>query len=130
MISAIGSSPAFGAASTAGVSTAGIEAQIARYKNELSGCVNCDSAKTPEGKAAIEALSNKITAAEARFEKIVISKQNVQQDASAAPVTNGKSSHAHAHPVASNAEGKNSNHAASASLSSDPAKGSLVNVFA
>ena len=69
MVFAVGSPPLSVAAYTTGASTAGIEAQISRYKQELSACVNCASADTTEGKAAIEAAANKISQAEARIEK-------------------------------------------------------------
>lgn len=73
MVSAIGSSPAYGNVPATGAATAGLESQITRYKKELSDCVNCASARTPEGKAKIQAIAAKIGAAEARIEKITSS---------------------------------------------------------
>lgn len=75
MVSAIGSSPADYAASSVAASTAGIEAQLSRYKKELSDCVSCSTADTPEGKAQIQELSNKINLAEARLADV----DNVKQ---------------------------------------------------
>ena len=49
---------------------AGLEAQIARYKQQLSDSVNCDSAKTIAGQSAIEDLSSKINVTEERVEAI------------------------------------------------------------
>lgn len=49
---------------------ASLEAQLARYQQELSNCVNCDSANTAEGKETIQALSNKISSVKARIEAI------------------------------------------------------------
>jgi hypothetical protein len=40
---------------------AGLQAQLKRFEHELSDCVNCASSKTPEGKAAIEVIQDKIT---------------------------------------------------------------------
>ncbi|MFP5418288.1 MAG: hypothetical protein ACLGHA_03935 [Gammaproteobacteria bacterium] len=70
MVSAIGSAFASPTVSDPAATAAGIEAQVARYKKELSDCVNCESAKTTAGKAEIAALAGKISAAEARIEKI------------------------------------------------------------
>jgi hypothetical protein len=49
--------------------TAGLDAQIARHKKELSDCVNCESAKTTKGKAKIQAISDQIAALTAQAEK-------------------------------------------------------------
>ena len=69
MVTSIGSSP--GTSNVlSGTSEAGLDAQIARDKKELSACENCESAKTIAGKAKIEALSNKISKAEARLAEI------------------------------------------------------------
>ena len=84
MVSAIGSSSASDAAFTIGTSAAGIEAQLTRYKKELSDCVNCASAETTAGKAAIEAIANKISSAEARIDKLSASKLNNPPEASKA----------------------------------------------
>ena len=59
MIRSIGSSLGQNLHSTA-KSTAGLDAQIAAYKKELSNCINCESAKTAKGKANIQNISNKI----------------------------------------------------------------------
>lgn len=40
---------------------AGLEAQQRLLERKLSDCVNCDSARTPEGKAEIEAITAKLT---------------------------------------------------------------------
>jgi hypothetical protein len=73
MLSAIGSPSTPGIAPLPGSSTAGIEAQLNRYKKELADCVSCASASTPEGKAAIAAAASKVSNAEARIEKIAAS---------------------------------------------------------
>ena len=41
-------------------SSVGLRAKLDRYEKQLSDCVNCASAKTPEGKADIAAISAKI----------------------------------------------------------------------
>lgn len=49
--------------------TRGLEFQVEKYKKELSECINCASAKTPEGKKAIAEASAKLHAAQTRLEK-------------------------------------------------------------
>jgi hypothetical protein len=39
---------------------ASLQAQLQRYQQQLSECINCASAATPEGKADIEAISARI----------------------------------------------------------------------
>jgi len=75
MVSEIGSSPASNAVATTVTSSAGIEAQIARDKKELSNCVNCESAETKQGQADIQTLTNKISAAQARLDAIRTTEQ-------------------------------------------------------
>lgn len=41
---------------------AALEAEIARYQQQLAECISCPSSKTREGKANIQAISNKIRA--------------------------------------------------------------------
>ncbi len=53
---------------------AGLDAQIARYRQQLADSVNCDSAKTPDGQNVIEELSSKIDAAQARLEAVAAAK--------------------------------------------------------
>lgn len=125
MVSAIASSPASSATPTTGTSTAGIEAQIVRYKKELSDCVNCPSSKPPEGKAAIQAITNKISTAQARIEKINADKPASQPAASSTTTANNTPANTYA--VASTAVSKTSAESASASGSTT---GSLVDVFA
>ena len=78
MVSAVGSFPIPSAVSTTVASTAAIEAQIARYKQELSNCVNCETAKTMQGKANIQALTSKISILESRLEKVTTSNPDDQ----------------------------------------------------
>lgn len=85
MVASIGSSTSFSYTPTA-KPTAGLEAQIARYKKELSNCVNCDSAKTSEGKTNIQALSNKISSLTSQIQEISKSKQ-VNQEFKLSPTT-------------------------------------------
>ncbi len=72
MVAAIGSA-GLSSASFASSPTAGLEAQITRYQKQLADCVNCDSAKTAQGKENIQELSNKISAAKAKIEEINVS---------------------------------------------------------
>ncbi|NYE63924.1 hypothetical protein FHW58_005158 [Duganella sp. 1224] len=59
---AIGASPtpatAYGGG---GPSATSLQAQLQRYQQQLSDCVNCASAKTPQGKADIQAISARIS---------------------------------------------------------------------
>jgi hypothetical protein len=76
-MTAIGSStPAF---TQSTVSRVALRADIARYEKQRSDCVNCVTAKTPEGKRNIEDLDTRITALKAQL-------KSVPQAASAAPV--------------------------------------------
>lgn len=84
MVAAIGST-AFAGAGIAGSPTAGLEAQITRYQKQLADCVNCDSAKTAQGKENIQEISNKISAAKARIEEI-----NVSRSVNQAPRTDNQ----------------------------------------
>jgi len=128
MVSAVGSSPASSATPTTGSSTAGIEAQIVRYKKELSDCVNCASSKTPEGKAAIQAISTKISTAQARIEKINADKPASQPAAS--NTASADKTPANTYAAASAAASKTSVESVSASTSSGSTTGRLVDVFA
>jgi len=58
IIIALGS-PVFTGQSGAG-SSAGLDAQLARYQVQLSDWVNCPSCNTAEGKAKIQELSDKV----------------------------------------------------------------------
>lgn len=69
MVASIGSA-AISSPGVVATPTSGLEAQITRYQKQLSECVNCESAKTPEGKVAIETISNKIDSAKARIDEL------------------------------------------------------------
>lgn len=66
MLNAIGSA-GFVTPSLAGNSSAGLDPQLAKYKAQLSDWVNCDSCNTPEGKAKIQELSDKIAVIEQKI---------------------------------------------------------------
>ena len=65
MVQAIGaaSAAAYGAAPSGG----GTQAQLQKLEKILSECVNCASAKTPEGQAQIQAVSARIHALRERI---------------------------------------------------------------
>ncbi|MFZ6725359.1 hypothetical protein ACO0K2_07660 [Undibacterium sp. MH2W] len=44
-----------------GAAAAALQAQLEQYQHQLSDCVNCSSASTPEGKHAIAEISSKIS---------------------------------------------------------------------
>ncbi|MES2102968.1 MAG: FlxA-like family protein [Pseudomonadota bacterium] len=71
MVQAIASNPgAANTAGSAGSANAALQAQLERYQKELSDCVNCASAKTPEGKTQIDDISSKISELKSRIEKV------------------------------------------------------------
>lgn len=115
MVSAIGSSATSSAFSSTVASPAALEARIARDKKELSSCVNCESAKTKQGQANIQALASKISLAEAHLEEIRTS--------------NGNDSAAKSNSVASIAESKATDESARAPNSADSNTGRFVDVF-
>jgi hypothetical protein len=61
MLSAIGSSSLAGSGYS-GNSLSGLDVQLDKYNVQLADWVNCPSCKTPEGKAKIQELSDKIAA--------------------------------------------------------------------
>jgi len=128
MVSAIGSPPTSGFAPTPGSSTAGTEAQIIRYKKELADCVNCSSANTTEGKAAIAAAASKVSIAEARIESIAASNQSSQTDAST--TTTANDSPTKAYEGALTYERPAGTDSGSASKLLDALAGTNVNIFA
>ncbi len=80
MLSAIGST--YPSPVGTGPTAAGLQAQLDRYQQQLSDCVNCSSAKTLQGQEAIQTLSNKIGEIKARIEQITATKINTQPDVS------------------------------------------------
>lgn len=73
MLSSINSAT-FSSPAGAKPSVAGLEAQLERYRKELSNCVNCSSSKTPEGKEKIQSISGKISTLQSRIEEITRTK--------------------------------------------------------
>jgi hypothetical protein len=67
-MTAIGSTPT--ASSQSAVSRAALRADLARYEKELSECVNCASASTPEGKRNIQDLGAQIGTLKARLNAV------------------------------------------------------------
>lgn len=61
------SSAASAAYGGGGPSAASLQAQLQRYQQQLSDCVNCASAKTPKGKQDIQAISARIGQIEQRI---------------------------------------------------------------
>jgi len=82
-----------------------LDAEVARYRKELANCVNCPTSSTPEGKANIQEISNKISVDQARIKQIEAGK-------AAAAGENGYTS------------------AGTPAMLTDPGKGSLLNVSA
>ena len=67
MVAAIGAPTGF-SAQLPSTSTGGMRAELARYEKALSDCVNCASAKTPEGQQEIQRLTSEISRLKARIE--------------------------------------------------------------
>jgi hypothetical protein len=66
MLNAIGSN-SLASPGYVGNSLSGLDAQLDKYKVQLADWVNCPSCKTPEGKAKIQELSDKIAAIEQKM---------------------------------------------------------------
>ena len=69
MVQAIGS-PSFGYGLGTGTSTGFLESQLNRYQAQLADWCNCPSAKTPEGKAKIQEISDKAGAVKTQLDRI------------------------------------------------------------
>lgn len=48
--------------------TGSLEVELAQYRKQLSECVTCASANTPEGRREIQRIENQISAITARIE--------------------------------------------------------------
>ncbi|MET3117140.1 hypothetical protein AAKU64_001353 [Undibacterium sp. GrIS 1.8] len=75
MVQAITSSAIIGGSSAANPGNAAsalasLQAQLARYQQQLSDCVNCASSKTIEGKVQIQSVSSKISQVRARIDQV------------------------------------------------------------
>lgn len=112
-----------------GASTAGLDAQIIRYKKELADCVNCASASTAEGKAAIAAAANKVGAAEARIESMTAPNQNTQPAESSPSTTQEFFAQAYDEATLIYAR-PTDNESSAATRFSEAASGTRVDVFA
>ncbi len=75
MVAPIGTSNASSYTGTVKPST-GLEFELAKYQKELSDCVNCDSANTAERRSNIQELHNKISAVQARIERLAVADPN------------------------------------------------------
>ncbi len=70
MVQAISSSSSGAAFAGAAPAFASLQAQLQRYEQQLSDCINCATAKTPEGKADIEAISARIGQLKGRMAEV------------------------------------------------------------
>ena len=68
MVAAIGATPSF-STQLPQVSTGGLRAELARYEKALSECVNCATARTPEGQQEIQRLGSEIARLKSRIEE-------------------------------------------------------------
>jgi hypothetical protein len=68
-------------------SSTALQARLERYQKQLSDCVNCASAKTPEGKADIENISAQISQVKQRIAQADNTNPVPAAAASTTPVT-------------------------------------------
>src|SRR5579872_673175 len=66
-------------------SIAALQAQIRRERSQLNDWVTCVSATTPKGKAEIQSLSSKISAAQEHIARIEATNTNAQASRSSPP---------------------------------------------
>lgn len=64
-----------------------LQAQLQRFQQQLSDCVNCASASTPQGKADIAAISARISVVQKNIAELDTGQR--PQAAPAAPATGG-----------------------------------------
>jgi hypothetical protein len=76
MIGAIGTS-SFISPAGSGPSIAALQAQLDSYQKQLSDCVNCATATTPQGKQNIQDISSRISDVQARIQQAA-AKSNTQ----------------------------------------------------
>lgn len=69
MIAATGALTSVPSPAAQGSGIGGLDAQLARYEKQLAECVNCASARTPEGKQAIDDLYGKIHDIKSKIEE-------------------------------------------------------------
>ena len=86
MISAIGTST-FASPGASGPSIAALQAQLDSYQKQLSDCVNCATATTPQGKQNIQDISGKISDVQARITQAAAAKSNTQPTVNATTST-------------------------------------------
>ena len=78
MVSTISPS-SFSGSFGSGPSIAGLQAQLDRCQQQLSDSINCDSAKTQEGKQNIQELSGRISEIKARIQEATLAQTDRQQ---------------------------------------------------
>ena len=120
MVAAIGSASAAYGGGVTRTPAAGLEAQLVRYQKELADCVNCESAKTPEGKERIQTISNKISEVRARIDEIDSSQ----------PAASRASINAAGSATSSHVDNKADPLPPAAARPGDSTVGSIVNLFA
>ena len=68
MIQAVGSSPVLDQSFSTGFGA--MQAQLVQAQTKLSACINCPTAKTPQGKAQIETLSIQVETLKAQIQAV------------------------------------------------------------
>ena len=67
MVQAVATGAATGYYPAGAPAYAALQGQLQRYQQQLSDCVNCASADTPQGKADIESISARIVQVKGRM---------------------------------------------------------------
>jgi hypothetical protein len=68
MIQAVGSSPVLMQSNSTG--SGALQAKLVQAQAKLSACINCATAKTPQGQAQIEALSIQVATLKAQIQAV------------------------------------------------------------
>ncbi|MDB5801036.1 MAG: hypothetical protein JWL63_1975 [Rhodocyclales bacterium] len=137
MVTAVGASTSYSPATAGGVTPGakrGLEAQVDTLKKQLCDWVTCPSAKTPEGKAKIEDLTNKLNSTEARIKQIdktQIDRTQTSRAANSGSITANEQAAAalDASPAPQDIQATRSVEALEKAGSTGAGPGSLVDVF-
>ncbi|MBC7685177.1 MAG: hypothetical protein H7176_08105 [Bdellovibrionales bacterium] len=85
MVQTIGSNSAASPYSNGAPAFAMLQAQLQRYEQQLSDCVNCASAKTSKGQRDIDTINARIAQLKARMEQADDAQKPTQSNAPRSP---------------------------------------------
>lgn len=126
MVNTIGS-PASPTIISGSQSTAALEGQLARYQVQLADWVNCPSCKTPEGKAKIAEISDKVRGIEQRLRATENAPQVNRPNRTVAASINAQTSQAA--PTSASTESSPAGNISVTSHPSTSGLGNFVDVF-